>query len=280
MLKERVTSAIIMALVFIAALFSKVGFMIFVTLGTAVAAWEWAALAGLTRRHRKFSYVCFLFVVVSLCAVLVGMDDNLEGIAHSKLSYFVVIAMAWWLVALAMIKGYPASTSFWGRPWTILFIGVFVLVPTWIGLIFLRSQEHGSWLILLLVSIVASADIGAYFVGRKFGKTRLAEAVSPAKSWEGVFGGLAASIFLALMVGQLWLPEQRFSLLLLAVPTACISVLGDLLESMVKRHRGVKDSGLLFPGHGGVLDRVDGITAAVPVFTLMILVLGIGISAL
>ncbi len=279
-LKERVISAVIMALIFIAALFSKVGFMIFVTLGTAVAAWEWAALAGLTRRHRKLSYVGFLFVLVSLCAVLIGMDDNLEGVVPDKLGYFIVLAMMWWLVALAMVKNYPVSAGFWGRSWTILLIGAFVLVPTWVGLTFLRSQDNGSWLIFLLVSIVASADIGAYFVGRKFGKTRLAATVSPAKSWEGVFGGVAAATILALIVGQIWLPEYRLTLLLLALPTACISVLGDLLESMIKRHRGVKDSGLLFPGHGGVLDRVDGITAAVPVFTLMVLISGFNISTL
>lgn len=280
MLKERVISAIVMALIFVAALFSKVGFVIFVTLGTAVAAWEWAALAGLSRRHRKFSYVGFLFVIVSLCAVLVGMDDNLEGVTPDKLRYFMILALVWWLVALIMVKSYPISANFWGKSLTILLIGTFVLVPTWVGLTFLRSQDNGSWLILLLVSIVASADIGAYFVGRKFGKTRLAATVSPGKSWEGVFGGLAAATLLALIVGQVWLPEYRFTLLLLALPTACISVLGDLLESMIKRHRGVKDSGLLFPGHGGVLDRVDGITAAVPVFTLMILISGFNLSTI
>jgi phosphatidate cytidylyltransferase len=279
-LKERVISAIVMALIFVAALFSKVGFVIFVTLGTAVAAWEWAALAGLSRRHRKFSYVGFLFVIVSLCAVLVGMDDNLEGVTPDKLRYFMILALVWWLVALIMVKSYPISANFWGKSLTILLIGTFVLVPTWVGLTFLRSQDNGSWLILLLVSIVASADIGAYFVGRKFGKTRLAATVSPGKSWEGVFGGLAAATLLALIVGQVWLPEYRFTLLLLALPTACISVLGDLLESMIKRHRGVKDSGLLFPGHGGVLDRVDGITAAVPVFTLMILISGFNLSTI
>ena len=108
----------------------------------------------------------------------------------------------------------------------------------------------------------------------RFGRHRLAASVSPGKSWEGFLGGLLASLALALIVGQIWAPADKLWILALVAPTALISVLGDLLESMVKRHRGVKDSGLILPGHGGVLDRIDGITAAVPVFALTLLFTG------
>jgi len=152
------------------------------------------------------------------------------------------------------------------------------LVPAWIGLFFIRSHDQGSWLVLLLVAIVACADIGAYFAGKRFGRHRLAATVSPGKSWEGFVGGLFASVIFALIVGQVWAPTERLWLLALVAPTALVSVVGDLLESMVKRHRGVKDSGLILPGHGGVLDRVDGITAAVPVFALTLLITGMPVS--
>jgi phosphatidate cytidylyltransferase len=121
------------------------------------------------------------------------------------------------------------------------------------------------------VLLVAAADIGAYFAGRRFGRRKLAPTVSPGKSWEGVVGGLAAVSLLAAIFALL----RDVSLVLvlaLALPAALASVVGDLLESMLKRFRGIKDSGSILPGHGGVLDRIDGLVAAVPVFTLAIII--------
>src|SRR5690606_33988289 len=136
-----------------------------------------------------------------------------------------------------------------------LLMGWFVLIPAWVGCIYLRHTPLGAWLVLMLVLIVAAADVGAYFSGRKFGQRKLAPNVSPGKSWEGVWGGLS----FALLVGTLYYlafnGQDWLSLLVVVAPAALVSVVGDLLESMVKRHRGVKDSGRLLPGHGGIFDR-------------------------
>ena len=133
--------------------------------------------------------------------------------------------------------------------------------------------KHSAIFLLSVLSIVWAADIGAYFSGSQFGKHKLAPAVSPGKSWEGFWGGLIASVVFALSLWRvLW--DQQLSLLallLIAALTMFASVLGDLLESMLKRYRGVKDSGTILPGHGGVLDRFDSISAAAPIFVLGLL---------
>ena len=139
------------------------------------------------------------------------------------------------------------------------------------ALLYLHSLVNGNWLILLVVITVATADTGAYFFGKIFGKHPLAATISPGKSWEGFWGGLFACTLLALLVAWVVDFSQWMQLLAIISFVALASVIGDLVESMVKRHRGVKDSGSILPGHGGVLDRIDGLTAAVPVFALAVM---------
>ncbi|WP_338036112.1 phosphatidate cytidylyltransferase [Halomonas binhaiensis] len=141
-------------------------------------------------------------------------------------------------------------------------------MPTWIGFNVLRDSG-GVWLLFVLL-LVWCADTGAYFFGRAFGKRKLAPKVSPGKSWEGVLGGMGVTAFLA-VIFSLWQSLDLGATIVLVVVTLGVtltSVLGDLLESMLKRHRGLKDSSQLLPGHGGILDRIDSLTAAVPVFAL------------
>jgi len=146
-------------------------------------------------------------------------------------------------------------------------------LPTWSGLVFLKQQDITGWLIIWLVAIVAIADIGAYFAGVRFGKHKLAPQISPGKSWEGVAGGVAGNILFSILLG-FCLQASVFEHVFLVVGMVCVgffSILGDLFESMMKRHRGVKDSGRLLPGYGGILDRIDGWTVAVPVFVFIYL---------
>ena len=247
MLKQRVITALILALVFLFALFGLPAgyFSFFIGAALLIGAWEWAAMSGFARLWQRLLYV----------AVLLGL---------------LVVGCAWWAVALLLVQGYPSSAILWGNAWLRLLMGVLVLVPAWVALVYLRQQAYGAWLVLALILVVALADSGGYFVGRRFGRRKLAPAVSPGKTWEGFAGGLLVNLLLALLLAW-FLGLNLLLLLAVIIPTSLVSVLGDLLESMVKRHAGVKDSGSLLPGHGGVLDRVDGITAGAPVFALALL---------
>ena len=189
-----------------------------------------------------------------------------------RLRWVFGVAALWWCVAWLWIKSFPASSIWWGSMWVRLLMGWLALLPAWLACVYLRLQSDGEWKVLFLLAFVAAADIGAYFSGTQFGKHKLAPAVSPGKSWEGFYGGLAASVVFALLVSRLfWQELPLLALLLIAALTMFASVLGDLLESMVKRYRGVKDSGTILPGHGGVLDRFDSISAAAPIFVLGLL---------
>ena len=162
-------------------------------------------------------------------------------------------------------------------------MGLFVLLPAWVGLNHLRTgafqfgdTANNLLVILYVFLLVWVADIGAYFAGRAFGKAKLAPRVSPGKSWAGVWGGLVAVGLLALVASLLVAAsaQQTLLLILASLFTGLVSVLGDLLESMLKRFRGIKDSSQLLPGHGGIMDRIDSLTAAIPVFALIITLLG------
>ena len=157
-------------------------------------------------------------------------------------------------------------------------LGVLVLVPGWMSSVYLLSYPQGGLLMITLVLVVAAADIGAYFSGKRFGRHKLAPDVSPAKTWEGFWGGVAACAVLALVLWFL-LPGRAAhiglaSMIAIVVISGLASVVGDLTVSMVKRESGVKDTGSLLPGHGGVLDRLDSLCAAAPVFALGLLSVG------
>ncbi|MBU3069629.1 phosphatidate cytidylyltransferase [Aestuariicella sp. G3-2] len=274
MLKQRVITAIGLALLFLGVLFylSVIGFAIAIALVVLLASWEWANMAGLKAQGQRLLYVLGVGVAMALTGWYVDFwaGDVLDG---SSVRTVLLVACTWWAVALLWVQGYPSSSVLWAHPLVKMVMGLLVLVPTWLSLVFLRGEPSGEWLILLVVLVVVCADIGAYFSGKTFGKRKLAPEVSPGKSWEGFWGGFICCLLLALIVGFTF--GGGWLLLAVIAPTALASVLGDLLESMVKRQRGLKDSGQLLPGHGGILDRVDSITAAAPVFSLAILLSGL-----
>lgn len=280
MLKQRVITALVLAVIFLLALFGLPAgyFSFFIGAVLLIGAWEWAGLSGWTAIWQRFVYSFFLLLLLIGASLYLGF----EGEASPRLNDpairdLLVVGCAWWALALLLVQGYPSSSVLWGRTALRLLMGVLVLIPTWVALVYVRQQANGAWLVLLLMLIVALADSGGYFAGRRFGKHKLAQAVSPGKTWEGFAGGLLANCVLALILSQV-LNTNLLLMLVLIIPTSLVSVLGDLLESMVKRHAGAKDSGSILPGHGGILDRVDGITAGAPVFALALLASGVLVS--
>ena len=226
-------------------------------------AWEWSAFMRVSSTALRLMYVLASGALMVLAWA--GTAD------HDVLTTVLAIAALWWIGAFVWIALFPTHVS----PAAAAICGMLVLVPAWIALVRLHALNgRGPQLVLFLLMLVWAADVGAYFVGRWIGKTKLAPRVSPGKTWEGVIGGLIAAMLLALAAVPFFrLPVLPFLSLCCAV--VMVSVIGDLTESLFKRFAGVKDSGTLFPGHGGVLDRIDSVTAAAPFFVLGLGYLGI-----
>jgi phosphatidate cytidylyltransferase len=266
MLKQRVITALILLAIILGVilLLPPLGFQVFVALCIALGAWEWSRLSGVENTAGRGAYTA---------AMLVLMYALLQA-APTSHSLLLRAGAIWWLLALVFVCVYPRATALWHRTARLLPLGFIVLLPGWAALVYLRSLEQYVFYILLLLLIVAAADTGAYFAGRAFGKHKLAPVVSPNKTWEGFIGGqVAACIVLWLAVAT---PQLQLTLAQVVVATvatlvlASASVIGDLFESMLKRQAGAKDSGTLLPGHGGVLDRIDSLTAALPVYSLLL----------
>ncbi|WP_445362144.1 phosphatidate cytidylyltransferase [Microbulbifer sp. ANSA003] len=270
MLKQRIITALVLLALFMGVLFllpMQWFSLIFVAV-ILLAGWEWANLSNLNRALR-FVFLAALGLTLMVTAQYV-FSMNFDDPDIDRGRQILAVACGWWALAFLWVQSYPSSAALWGNRWVRGLIGLVVLVPTWLSLVVLRGLDHGAWLVLYVVAIVAAADVGAYFVGRKFGRRKLAREVSPGKSWEGFFGGLGACLILALVTSYLFeLPLKNTVLFTFGVlVTALASVIGDLVESMFKRHRGIKDSSHMLPGHGGILDRIDSLSAALPVFTM------------
>jgi len=235
------------------------------------AQWEWTQLSGL---KSPVARAALLAVTVLLFALLWWA----RGLAVWSL--MLVVGVAWWVAACIWLRhfAFGAAPTIENRNLKLL-AGAFVTIPAWVALLCIHDdgKPNGHWWTLLALLVVWAADIGAYFSGRFLGKRKLAPQISPGKTWAGVYGAFVAG---ALVVGVGgWLLDVRgvqlAGLMLLAVITVAASIVGDLIESLMKRHAKVKDSGTLFPGHGGLLDRLDSVFAALPVFALGKLLLGL-----
>jgi phosphatidate cytidylyltransferase len=277
MLKQRVITAIVMGSLFLAAIaympLSGLALLFGVLVG--LGAWEWSVLAGLRHKAARLAYVMLVLAALFAVYVYCQLGNQPPRVTVQPL---LGSACLWWSLALLWIKGYPSSAVLWQSVAVRSAMGLLVLVPGWLAAVYLLSFPPIGLLIVVLVLVVASADIGAYFTGKRFGKHKLAVLVSPAKTWEGFWGGLMACSLLAVILWHL-LPESAAHIGLLSVlavtfSTALASVVGDLTVSMVKRQSGVKDTGSLLPGHGGILDRLDSLCAAAPTFALGLLLVG------
>lgn len=225
------------------------------------AAWEWTALSRLRAPWLQAAFTLLLAVLL-ICFWVLQHNNWVLWITTGA-------ALGWWLFALVWI-------AVWRREFALpvkLLCGLLTILPAWVATIALHASVDGRRKLLFLLVLIWAADIAAYFAGRAFGRRKLAPEVSPGKTWEGVAGATLALLAVA-CAGVFWaLPAGGYALILVCVLTGWLSIVGDLSESMFKREAALKDSGRLFPGHGGVLDRIDSLTAALPAFWLGLAIL-------
>jgi phosphatidate cytidylyltransferase len=277
MLKARVLTALVLLILFapifllLPALDLYLSFIVILS----IAAWEWGRFLW---PSNKSSPVIYAFLIFVCLVFLLGQhQDSFESnflLSKNYLFHYPIYlsAFVWiFIVPFFLKKSLSVPLTEWITFLSILgfiiFIGVFCAAMV--------IRDEGRWLFLGTIGIVWCADIGAYFVGRKFGKNKLASNISPGKSWEGVLGGvLIVSLFIFLIFSMLSDPSfSLFSALLIGVFLAFMSVVGDLFESLLKRIAKVKDSSNLLPGHGGVLDRIDAILPVLPIAALLLRVI-------
>ena len=273
MFKQRVITAIALVLGLLALLFNlnPLNFSLIVALIVLLAGWEWGNLMGLESKRHKFSYIALLALTIATAALSLDLFGTLNISLGQTLC---LIASVLWAVVFLWIQGYPSSAILWSPRPILGLLGLALLTITWVAIALIIHQPHGPWLLLFAFAVVALADVGGYVAGNLFGKHKLAPLVSPGKTWEGFFGGILLQCILIASMAS-FMPEKITTVMLVAlvIPVSLYSVLGDLFESMIKRHGGVKDSGNILPGHGGVLDRIDGLIAALPLFALLFLLL-------
>jgi phosphatidate cytidylyltransferase len=272
-LKQRIITGLILAPLVLCGVFllEPVYFSWFFAFILAIAGWEWANLSSLTTQVMRVTYA--MLVATLLFTVLPSIS----------VSWVLTISVMWWIIATLLVMTYPASSKYWKQPWITAILGLVVLLPMWKALVFIREAQfvpiesfNPLLLILYILLLVWAADVGAYFTGKAWGKSKLAPNVSPGKSWAGAWGGVTAAIILG-VIASYWMDlslVMSIQFLVITALTAVVSIIGDLTESMFKRTRGIKDSSALLPGHGGVLDRIDSLLAAIPVFVFLLMSIG------
>ena len=266
MLKARILTALIVAPLALMGLFGlpprEFSGLIMAIL--AVCGWEWANFC----RFEPIPRVVY-GVIIAGCFLAFG----------DYLLVWLALAAIAWSVAIGLILRYPRQSKVWQSSWVLAGVGILVLLPAGSSLIALKAHALGNQWILVLLVLIWSADIGAYFIGRRWGRKKLLPEVSPGKSVAGLIGGLV----MAMMVGGAlvaYLPAVSLQTdwpfwLAVAASVALISVVGDLTLSMFKRNRGIKDSSRLLPGHGGFLDRLDSLFSAAPLFCGWLVIFGL-----
>ena len=279
MLKQRIITALILGALLLAALFA-LPFDWFSWLSLAVfgyGAFEWSKLAEIKSilGQRLYALGAILVSGVIYHFVLDQTLWTLTGNLTQANYTLMLMACFWWTISSILVVIYPRGNRIWQhQPMIKAVFGYLTIVPAWVALLTIREWRYifdtsaGAWLALFVFGLVWAADIGAYFAGKRFGKKKLMPNVSPGKTIEGFLGGMVAVILLTLIV--LWDFDVALSdwwiLIASCVLIGVISAFGDLSESMLKRDAGMKDSGNILPGHGGLLDRIDSLTAAMPVF--------------
>lgn len=269
MLKQRIITAIILFVLFLAAVFALpvLGWTALVALMIWQGAAEWARLSKLSGSM----VIVYCIVTLALMLGVLWLDASTisEGMLLPHLFWYVASVLLWVLVV-------PAWMAFGWRlqnGWLMGLVGWVVLLPTGLAMLDLRSASP--WALLGVMFVVWLADTAAYFSGRKFGKHKLAPSISPGKTWEGVFGALVfVTIYVSVIGWSTGLIKSNLmfaAVIVIAWFWVALSVMGDLFESAIKRQAGVKDSGTLLPGHGGLLDRIDALTSTLPFVALVLM---------
>ncbi|MFY8272639.1 phosphatidate cytidylyltransferase [Pseudoalteromonas sp. SSDWG2] len=280
MLKQRIITSLILAPLALALVFlAPLDWFSYCAGGIVLlGAYEWSALMGICDRVKRVAYVLLMAVLVALMQWHWPITELwVNGQLRGDINYVFTLSVAWWLVATVLVVRYPKFSDAWSQGYVMRGVsGVLTLAPLWLALSVLRSASYsesaqfGSFLILAVLGIVWCADIGAYFTGKSMGKHKLMPKVSPNKTIEGFAGGLVSSaVFVVAFCYFNGIESSMWVLYaLMAIVVAAFSAVGDLLESMFKRQAGMKDSGKCLPGHGGILDRIDSLTAAAPIFVV------------
>ena len=261
MLRTRIFTAAVLACVLLAGLFLLSAPWAVLAFGAVftVGAWEWAGFGALRGTAARAAYASAIALVLLLAWRWSASPKHLMLLLRA--------ACAWWAFALLWLSWVPTRH----HPILVLACGLPVLVPAFIALARLQVVSSGfatgPQIVLWLVLLVIAADVGAYFAGRSFGARKLAPRVSPGKTVEGALGGLAAVVLIA-WAGAAYFGLPQPAALAFGCAVGILSIIGDLTESMFKRAAGLKDSSALLPGHGGLLDRIDSVTAAAPLYAL------------
>ncbi len=279
MLKLRILTALVLGPLIIWSVlsFSHPAIAIEMAAILCLAAWEWARLAGIKNQIGRIGYAVFIAVIIAAITLLIHLDS-------SYLLPGLYLTGIFWLIALVLVINSNRTKiktlnkiSFPVIAGSLLF-GVGILAGSFLSIVAVhRDVKYGAYYILALLILIWVADTAAYFSGKAFGKHKLAVNVSPGKSWEGVIGGMIGTVIAAYIL-TFYLnieSDNIMNFILVAVLTVSFSIVGDLTESLFKRRVGIKDSSRILPGHGGILDRIDSLTAAAPIFILGLILLGV-----
>ena len=272
MIKQRlITAAILIPFVLLGILLLETKTLEwFIAIITVLAAWEWFGIIGVHDVIKRLIWVSGLCLLSTI------------SIQYLSIGFIVSITSIIWLLAAAVLIKYGNDglpnhlTTLFRQPGFGIASAVILLASFWIAVISLHGSQMGPQQIVYILVSVWLADTGGYFVGKKWGKKALAKAVSPNKTWEGVWGALTFTTIWAIVAFEIGLGGSLSlqTWLLLTLTSVAMSIVGDLFESLFKRSHNIKDSGNLLPGHGGVLDRIDSLIAAVPIFVAGLILTG------
>jgi len=275
MLKKRIATALVLVPVLLIAIFYLPMLWFSIVIGAIIiwAAWEWSALIGWKEKYFRLGYVAIVLLLLIMSYFMLNAAN------FALINWILGITFLVWIWASVGMLNYAFGRSPLGLHYPILkaLMGLFALVPCWIAVVMIREIIGSpAWLLFGLLIIWGGMDTGAYLAGRLWGRHKLAPRVSPKKTWEGFFGGIILTVIITIIMSaavfHVSLP-QVFTFCIVAIIVGIFAVMGDLVESMLKRQVGIKDSGSGLPGHGGILDRIDSVTAALPVFALALLIL-------